>query len=123
MIQSKRQLQVSKIIQTHLTDIFQKEGLSIINNGMISVSIVKITSDLHEARIYLSFFQIPQPEQMLQHIQDRTAELRGKLGNRLRSSLRVIPTLVFFLDDTLDHVFKMEALFKQIEDERNGKAS
>jgi ribosome-binding factor A len=29
--------------------------------------------------------------------------------------LRRIPELKFFLDDTLDHVFKMEELFKQIK--------
>jgi ribosome-binding factor A len=31
--------------------------------------------------------------------------------------LRRIPELKFFLDDTLDQVFKMEELFKQIKDQ------
>ena len=35
----------------------------------------------------------------------------------MRHQLRSIPVLKFFQDDTLDHVFRMEELFKQIKDE------
>jgi ribosome-binding factor A len=115
---SKRQIQIGKAIQAEMMEIFQKEGLNILNNGMISISTVKVTPDLFEARIYISFFQIPEPEKMLEAIIARTSEFRGKLGNRMRNTLRNVPTLTFYSDDTLDHVFKMEALFKQIEDER-----
>jgi ribosome-binding factor A len=114
---SKRQIQIGKAIQAEMMDIFQKEGLNIVNNGMISISTVKVTPDLYEARIYISFFQIPEPDKMLEAIIARTSELRGKLGNRMRHVLRNVPTLTFYSDDTLDHVFKMEALFKQIEED------
>jgi ribosome-binding factor A len=115
---SKRQIQIGKAIQAEMMEIFQKEGLNILNNGMISISTVKVTPDLFEARIYLSFFQIPEPDKMLEAIIARTSEFRGKLGNRMRNTLRNVPTLTFYSDDTLDHVFKMEALFKQIEEDR-----
>ncbi|MCH5717149.1 ribosome-binding factor A [Niabella hibiscisoli] len=36
----------------------------------------------------------------------------------VRHQLRSMPVLRFFADDTLDHVFKMEELFKKIEEER-----
>jgi ribosome-binding factor A len=36
----------------------------------------------------------------------------------VRHQLRSIPVLKFFKDDTLDHVFKMEELFKKIEEEK-----
>jgi ribosome-binding factor A len=115
---SKRQIQIGKAIQAEMMEIFQKEGLNILKNGMISISTVKVTPDLFEARIYLSFFQIPEPDKMLEAIIARTSEFRGKLGNRMRNTLRNVPTLTFYSDDTLDHVFKMEALFKQIEEDR-----
>jgi ribosome-binding factor A len=115
---SKRQIQVGKLIQTTLTDIFQKQGISIFNNGMITISNVMVTPDLLEARIYLSFFQIQDAAATMDALKDRLGEIRGMLGNKLRNQLRRIPVITLYNDDTLDHVFKMEALFKQIEEER-----
>jgi ribosome-binding factor A len=118
MEQSKRQLQVAGVIEAELSAIFRKHGFAVVNNGMISILSVKVTPDLLEARIYLSFFQIDNPDEWLEKITERTSEWRGLLGNKLRNQLRRIPVLVFFKDDTLDHVFKMEEIFKQLEEER-----
>ena len=119
MEQGKRQIQIAKVIKKEMIEIFAKEGYNIINNnGMVSVSDVRITPDLYEARIYLSFFQIADADEMLSTIKEKTSEWRGHLGNRLKNSLRRIPTLTFFKDDTLEHVFKMEELFKQLEEDK-----
>lgn len=118
MVESKRQKQVGKLVLEEMSDIFQREGINIINGGMVSISKVSITPDLLEARIYLSLFKIDQPEEMMQQIADRTPEFRNLLGRRVRHQLRRIPELKFFLDDTLDHVFKMEELFKFIKEEK-----
>lgn len=115
MEESKRQKQIANLIQQEMSDIFQREGLNIIHNGMISISKVKVTPDLMEARIYLSFFQINQPQAMLKHIKDRDWELRKHLAERIRNQVRKIPVIHYFLDDTLDYVFKMEELFKNLD--------
>ncbi len=115
MEESKRQKQVGKLIQQEMSDIFQREGVNIIDGGMVSISKVAVTPDLMEARIYLSLFQIKNSESLLRDI--RTAEWRGLLGGRVKNQLRRIPELEFFIDDTLDYVFKMEELFKKIKDD------
>ena len=117
MEESKRQKQVSKLVLEELSGIFQKEGLSIVEGGMISISKVYITPDLLEARIYLSFFQVKDIPQLLHHIRTRTKELRGALGARVKNQLRRVPELTFFNDDTLDYVDKMDQLFKKISEE------
>lgn len=114
MQESKRQIQVAQLIQEEMSIIFQKEGINIIKGGMVSISKVSVTPDLLEARIYLSLFKIEHPDVLMEEIKAKTGELRGALGNKLRHHLRRIPELQFFLDDTLDYVFKMEELFKQI---------
>lgn len=123
MEESKRQKQVAKLIMEEMSDIFQREGVNIIEGGMVSISKVMVTPDLLEARIYLSFFQVKNPSELLHTIKERTAEWRKTLGNRVRNQLRRVPELQFFTDDTLEHVFKMEQLFKQIEDERSKNKS
>ena len=121
MEDSKRQKQVGKLVQQEMSDIFQREGMSIVQGGMVSVSKVSMTPDLLEARIYLSLFQIKDQKALLKEIRERKSEWRNMLGQRVKNQLRRVPELTFFVDDTLDYVFKMEEVFKKIEDERNEK--
>lgn len=115
MKEGKRQKQVGGLIQEEINMIFQRLGLNMIDGGMVSISSVKITPDLLEARIYLSVFNAADNKPVLKKIEDRSWEIKKELAARVRNQLRRIPELKFFLDDTLDHVFKMEELFKQIK--------
>lgn len=117
MTEGKRQKQVAIEISKELNDIFLKMGLNMIEGGMISISSVKITPDLFEARIYLSFFQVKDAEKALDKFKERSSEIRGELGKRMRHQLRSIPQLTFYMDDTLDYVFKIEKLLDDIKKE------
>lgn len=103
------------LIQEEMTDILQRLGLNMIDGGMVSVSSVKVTPDLLEARIYLSLFQVKDPKGTLKKIEERKWEIKKELAARVKHQLRRIPELKIFHDDTLDHVFKMEEIFKQIK--------
>jgi ribosome-binding factor A len=118
MEESKRQKQIGQLIMEELSDIFRREGFSMVDGGMVSVSKVMVTPDLLEARVYLSLFQIKDTESLMQTFREKTSEFRKLLGMRVRNQLRRVPELVFYLDDTLDYVFKMEELFKKIEEDR-----
>ena len=118
MEEGKRQKQVAGLLHEYISDIFQRLGLNMLNGGMVSVSNVKITPDLLEARIYLSFFQVNDIEAALKKIDDRAWEIKKELVTRVKHQLRRIPEMRYFIDDTLDNVFKMEALFKKINDEK-----
>jgi ribosome-binding factor A len=122
MEESKRQKQVAGLIQKEMSDIFQREGLNIMHNSMISISKVKVTPDLMEARIYLSFFQMEDPEQMLKRIKERDWDLRKQLAARIRNQVRKIPVVQYYLDDTLEYVQKMDELFKNLNIPEDGDA-
>lgn len=121
MIEGKRQKQVAAVLEKELNDIFQRLGLNMIDGGMVSISAVKITPDLFDARIYLSFFKIKDNAAALKTIEDRSWEIKKELTARVRHQLRSMPQLSFFVDETLEYVDKMEKLFKEIheEDEKN----
>ncbi|MFA6151794.1 MAG: 30S ribosome-binding factor RbfA [Chitinophagaceae bacterium] len=121
MEETKRQKQVGKLLQAELSDIFQRTGLNVVQGGMLSISKVTMTPDLIEARVYLSLFQIPDGQKLLHDIKERNWEYRKMLGERVRNQLRRVPYLEFFLDDTLDYVFKMEEVFKKINEEKEAK--
>jgi len=114
MQEGKRQKQVGSLLNEELNLIFQRLGLTMIEGGMVSITSVKITPDLLEARIYLSFFQVKDAQATLQKIEERAWEIKRELTGQVAKQLRRMPELKFFHDDTLDHVFKMEELFKKI---------
>lgn len=117
MKESKRQKQVAGLINEELNDIFRRMGLNMIDGGMVSISNVKITPDLFEGRVYLSMFQVKDPQAVLHTFEEKYKEIRNELGKRVRHQLRSIPELKFFIDDTLDYVFKMEELLEKIKKE------
>ena len=123
MEEGKRQKQVAGLLNEEMNIIFQRLGLNMINGGMVSISSVKVTPDLHEARFYLSFFQVKDVKDALNRIEERSHDIKRELAGKVRHQLRSIPVLKFFQDDTLDHVFKMEELFKKIEEERKDQSS
>jgi ribosome-binding factor A len=117
MQENKRQKQIGGLINEELATIFQLLGLNIIDGGMVSISSVKVTPDLLEARVYLSIFNAKDNKAALKKIEERAWEIKKELAARVKHQLRRIPEVKYFLDDTLDHVFKMEELFKQIKKE------
>lgn len=118
MEEGKRQRQVAGALQEELNDIFRRLGLAMIDGGMVSIASVKVTPDLLEARIYLSLFQVKDTKAVMKTIESRAWEIKKELADRVKHQLRRIPVLHFYLDDTLDYVFKMEEIFKQINKER-----
>lgn len=106
------------MLNEELNGIFQRLGLTMLDGGMVSISSVKVTPDLLEARIYLSLFQVKDANATLKRIEDRAWEIKKELTAKVAKQLRRMPELKFFLDDTLDHVFKMENVFREINKER-----
>jgi ribosome-binding factor A len=92
-----------------------------IDGGMVSISGVKVTPDLLEARIYLSFFQVQQPPLAMKAIEEKVWEIKKQLTAKVKHQLRRMPELRFYLDETLEQVFHMEALLKKINEERDKK--
>ncbi|MFM7838822.1 MAG: 30S ribosome-binding factor RbfA [Chitinophagaceae bacterium] len=115
MQEGKRQKQIAGLLQQELNEIFQRRGLTMLAGGMVSISDVKITPDLLEARIYLSLFQVKDRQEVLKMITDKSWEIKRELTQRLAKQLRRMPEIKFFLDETLDYVFKMENLLKEIQ--------
>jgi ribosome-binding factor A len=122
MEEGKRQRQVAGALQQELNDIFRHLNLSMIDGGMVSISSVKVTPDLLEARIYLSLFQVKDTVAAMKTIELKAWEIKKELAEKMKHQLRRIPILQFYLDDTLDYVFKMEDVFKKINEEKKGDA-
>lgn len=95
MIEGKRQKQVAAVIEKDLNEIFQRMGLTMLHGGMISISSVKITPDLFDARIYLSFFKIDDPIKTLNYIQEKSWEIKKRINSKSKTSIKIYATAYF----------------------------
>ncbi|HLK29563.1 MAG TPA: 30S ribosome-binding factor RbfA [Puia sp.] len=123
MQEGKRQKQVAGLLHQELSDIFQRLGLNMIDGGMISISSVKITPDLFEARVHVSMLNVKDTQAALKKIEERSWEIKKELVSRIKHQLRSMPQLSYFVDDTLDYVDKMEVLFKKIKEDDNSSGT
>jgi ribosome-binding factor A len=113
---SRRQEKFSRLIQKELGYIFLTIGKKHFGNAMISVTRVVASPDFGYVKVYLNFLNVKDPEQMMELVHRHTKDIRWALGNQLKNSVRKIPELSFFYDDTLDYVEKMEDVFKQLHE-------
>ncbi|CAN5860370.1 30S ribosome-binding factor RbfA [soil metagenome] len=112
-MESTRQLKSARLIQKEMAEIFLSETRGLFGNVMITVTVCRMSADLGVAKIYVSLFPVKDKDQLLKKIKEHTSELRGLLGNRIRKQVRVVPELVFFLDDSIDYAAHIENLLKK----------
>lgn len=119
---STRQQKYSKLIQKEVSDIFQHEGRNYYGSAFVTITNVRITPDLGIAFIRVSLFKEKDPQKIVDSINKHAPEIRKKLGQRIKNQARHIPELKFFIDDSLDYVDKMDAIFKNLDipKEENG---
>lgn len=112
MVDYRRQ-RVADEIKRIIGEIFIKD-LPSANSSLITVTNVRMTSDLREAKIYLSIYNknAGQSARELKNIIKKGSYIRGLVGNRI--SLKYVPKLLFFEDDTLDYVDNIERLIQSI---------
>ncbi len=112
-MESIRQERINNLIQKDLGEIFQREMNHVSHGAMITVTKVKVTPDLSLAKVYLSLFATDEKEAVLKSIKKHKSEIRGKLGSRIKNQLRSIPELIFYLDDSLDYIERIDELLSE----------
>jgi len=108
---SIRQQKIEAVIQAELATFFQRQAGEICLGAMVSVTVVRVTSDLSLARVYLSIFAGPDKKEVLESVQANRGKIRLEVG-RILKNLRKIPDLVFHIDDSLDYANKIDELLK-----------
>ena len=109
---SIRQNKIEGVIQEELSVFFQRNAREICLGAMVSVTTVRVTSDLSLARCYLSVFAGPDKKEVLAKVKENVGKIRGDVGKRLKN-MRKIPELLFFIDDSLDYAMEIEQLLKK----------
>ncbi|MEA4936822.1 Ribosome-binding factor A [bioreactor metagenome] len=110
-MESKRQEKIARMLQKELGEIFMLYAKKM-QGIIISVTNVKVSPDLSITHNSLSVFPSEKGRQVLDLVKQDTKSIRFELGKRVRNQLRIIPELVFHLDDSLDYLERIDSLLK-----------
>lgn len=110
-----RQQQVARLLQQALGTIFLREGPKLLGRVMVTVTEVRINTNLSLAKVYLSFMLHDNPAAVLQNIEQRKKELRKLLGDQIGKKLRRVPYLQFYIDDSAEKARHINRLLNTID--------
>jgi len=108
-MESQRQKKIAGVIQKDLADILQRAATDGGLQGvLISVSKVSVTVDLSIAKVYLSIFPNKKAQELLAGIKSNEPLIKHELAQRAKNQMRKMPELLFFHDDSLEYIEKIE---------------
>ncbi len=101
--------EIKKILAQQVVDISNR-----IKAGFATLTAVRISKDLQNAKVYISLFgKNSQPGKLIAELENHRGELRHLVGSEMR--LKSVPDLKFFLDDTLDQIEHIQSLLNTVK--------
>ena len=111
-METTRQQKVARQIQKDLGEFFMHATQDITQGKLITVTVVRMSTDLSLAKVYLSIFPSEKAADFLNNLQHHAKHIRLELGKKVRHQLRIVPELAFYIDDSLDYAERIDELLK-----------
>jgi len=108
-METNRQKKIAGVLQKDLVDVLQSAARDGVKGVLISVTKVQVTSDLSQAKVFLSIFPNEKRDELLEGIKSNAPLIRHELSQRTKHQLRRVPGLAFFVDDSLDYIEDIDA--------------
>ncbi len=120
-MESNRQKKISILIKKDMSKILDKYFRNKYrSNLLISVTKVKTSPDLSLSKIYLSIFPSIHVGKILIEINSNKSRFKHLLSLLIKNQIRVIPSINFKIDDSLDYIEKIETALKEGENPIKG---
>lgn len=112
-MESNRQKKIAGVLQQDVADVIQialrEAGVQGI---LVSVTQVKVTVDLSQAKVYLSVFPHNEGEKVLNEVNAVKSQIKHQVAQRTKHQLRRMPEVEYFIDDSLEYIDKLEQAVK-----------
>ena len=117
-METKRQRQVAELIKRNFSEVLQSEGTYVYGTKpLVTVTKTIVSPDFSQAKIYLSVYNIEDKQTVILEMEDNVVRLKQALTHRIRRHIRRIPDIAFYLDDTLDEMYRLNHLFDKLHEE------
>ncbi len=111
---STRQLKFARMIQKELGELFQRDNRHLLKGTFVTVTRCEMSPDLSVAKVHLSFLLSKDKVELLQNIEDNKKSIRQQLGAKIRHQVRIVPELVFYLDEGAEYASHMESVINKL---------
>ena len=112
-METNRQKKIAGVLQRDLADVLQSALREAGTQGIIiSVTQAKVTTDLSQAKAYLSIFPSDKAETVIAEINKLKYQIKHQIALKTKNQLRRMPNLEFFNDDSLDYIAGIEDAVK-----------
>ncbi|MDO4461499.1 MAG: ribosome-binding factor A [Bacteroidia bacterium] len=112
-MESTRQKKISRLLQKETAELLQQELRELTLGAMVSITIARVSSDLSQVKFYISVFPTEKTNAVLESINQNIHRVRFGIGQRTGKQLRIVPSPVFFIDDSLDYLENIDELLKK----------
>ena len=112
---NKNNNRMGRIDEEYRKELSQIIGFELKNSnitGMISVTKVKVTTDLKYAKIYVSILNSKNIKETMDGLKKSSGFIRSELAKRI--NLRNTPELIFEIDDSIEYGAKIDSILKEI---------
>jgi|SRR4030095_12656806 ribosome-binding factor A len=113
-METKRQKQINELLRRQFSMVLAEEGPYIFEKAMVTVTRTVVSSDMQNAKIYLSIFNTDNKQEVMMAMEENKSRLRFSLAGKVGKQLRRIPELQFHLDESLDEYFKIDKVLGQL---------
>ncbi len=104
---------MASLLKRELSIVFQQNMNTHFDGMMVTVTSVRVAPDLSVAKAYLSFFPTEKKEVGLELVKEKSSLIRKLLGDAVGKQLRKVPSLAFYIDDSLDYYEEIDRLLKK----------
>jgi ribosome-binding factor A len=114
-----RATRVGEQMKKELSDIIGRK-LKDPRIGFVTVTDVRVTGDLQQAKVYISVLgDEEQRQNTLKGLEKAKGFIRSEIGQRIR--LRKTPEIFFEIDESIEYGNRIEQLIRQISNEQEEK--
>lgn len=118
-METKRQRQIAETIKRSFGTLLSQEGSYFYGTeAFVTVTAVKMSPDLGIAKIYLSVFNVMDKQTVILEMESNLFQIKQSFYSKIRKQLRRMPELQFYLDDTLDEMYRLNDVFNKLHREK-----
>lgn len=111
---SVRQRKVSEFLRQRISEILQLEDYEELT-GIITITRVEVSADLRHAKVWFSSVG-QDPDNALRSLNHHLYDIQGQIYRSV--TMRIIPKVAFFVDDSGDYSNHISKLLRDIKDEK-----
>ena len=115
-MENTRQKKISKVLQKDIAEIIQQKMKKQGTRGvLVSVTRVDVSVDFSSAKVFLSVFPSAMSQQILKEVSFAASSIKHIVSQKAKNQLRRVPGFVFYIDDSLDYIDKIESSLKGLD--------